>query len=145
MDEMRQKIVDEAKTWLLTPWRHEARVKGAGVDCGNLLIAVFHAVGIIPEIELAHYPADFMLHNSREWFLEIITQYCDEIKEGFLPGDIIIYKQGRLFSHGGIILDWPLIIHASADEGMVAYGDASKDPLEHKECRMFRLKALEGE
>src|SRR5690349_11447583 len=37
----RARLLDEARTWLLTPWHHNARVRGAGVDCGQLLIACY--------------------------------------------------------------------------------------------------------
>ncbi len=32
---------------------------------------------------------------------------------GFVePGDIVLWKFGRCFSHGAIIVEWPTIIHA---------------------------------
>lgn len=45
----RQAVVAEAKTWIGTGFHHEARIKGAGVDCAQLLIAVFSACGFVPE------------------------------------------------------------------------------------------------
>ena len=35
-----QDVVAEARRWLGTPWRHQARLRGVGVDCGGLVVCV---------------------------------------------------------------------------------------------------------
>lgn len=42
----REAIVAEARTWIGTRWRHQARTKGVGTDCIGLLIGVGVALGI---------------------------------------------------------------------------------------------------
>lgn len=37
---LRYAVLDEARTWIGTPFRHQARVKGEGCDCTNLVIGV---------------------------------------------------------------------------------------------------------
>ena len=49
--EQRQAVVAEALTWLGTPYHHRARVKGAGVDCGQLLAAVFEGAGVLRHVD----------------------------------------------------------------------------------------------
>ena len=39
-------VVAEARTWIGTPWKHQARVKGIGVDCIGLVGGVASALGI---------------------------------------------------------------------------------------------------
>jgi len=142
-EKLRAKIIEEAKTWLGTPWHHEARVKGAGVDCGMLILAVYEKLGLIPHVDPPHYGPDFMLHRSDEWYTEIILIFGDEIlTEPYLPGDAAVFKHGRIYSHGGIIVDWPIIIHASAPERCVLYGDASQVPISAWPKRIFRHKEL---
>jgi cell wall-associated NlpC family hydrolase len=140
--EIRDAIIAEAKTWIGTKWHHEARVKGAGVDCGMLLIEVFHAVGLMPKVMPEHYAPDFMLHRNEEWFTDIIRLYADEIPEsyGLLPGDVVVFRNGRTYSHGGIIADYPRIIHASRPDGCVCYGDMSRFPLCKRRRKLFRYK-----
>jgi len=143
MIDLRQAIVDEAVTWLRTPWHHQGRVKGAGIDCGMFLLEVFEAVGLIPHIVPPHYGVDFMMHRQIEWFLETVAVYADEIEEvDILPGDVLLYKHGRIFSHGAIVEVWPRIVHASVPDRGVCYGDASKEPLKSKEKKIFRHRAL---
>ncbi len=141
-DNLRQTLVDEALSWVGTPFHHEARVKKAGVDCGQLLLECFEAVGLIPHIVVNHYPPDFACHRDDEWYLRIIGEYCTEIQGPPLPGDVIIFKCGRLFSHGGLVISWPVIIHASTSMACVGYGNALLRPLSAKPRRIFRHRAL---
>ncbi len=41
-----QDIVAEARRWIGTPWRHQARLRGIGVDCGGLVVGVGQALGL---------------------------------------------------------------------------------------------------
>lgn len=144
-DELRNGIVEEAKTWLGTKFHHEARLKGVGVDCGNLLAAVFEAVGLLEPMKIEHYPPDFMLHRSEEWYLQRVTEHAAEVDYGRslpMPGDVALFRFGRVYSHGGIVVDWPLIIHASAQDRIVAWGRTDQDPLKSKRMKVFRHKAL---
>ena len=46
MTATRQQIIDTARTWMETPFRHQGRTKGVAVDCAGLLIGVAHALGL---------------------------------------------------------------------------------------------------
>ena len=139
--ETRKLIVEEVKSWLGTPWHHEARIKGQGVDCGMIILEVFEKTGLIPHVVPPHYGPDFMLHRSDEWYVEIILRFGYEIFEPpYLPGDGIVMKHGRIYCHGGIVVDWPVIIHASMPDRVVLYGNAELPPLLKKKKRMFRYK-----
>src|SRR5580658_3533782 len=57
--EQREAVVSEVDTWVGTPYRGWSCVKGAGVDCGQLLYAVYRNCGLIPEIN--DLPKDYPL------------------------------------------------------------------------------------
>jgi len=116
----RQAIIAAALGWKGTPFHHEAMVKGAGVDCGMLLIAVYREAGLIPDFPVAHYSYQWHLHRSRELYLEYLRQFGREIPEAEQgPGDVVIWKLGRVFSHAAIIIEWPHVIHAVNGPGVV--------------------------
>lgn len=50
-------IIAEARTWIGTPFRHQGRIKGVGVDCAGFLIGVGRAVGF-PVIDMPTYDYD---------------------------------------------------------------------------------------
>lgn len=137
----RAAIVREAESWIGTPFHHAARVKGAGVDCLMLLAEVYERAGIIGRIEPPFYVPDWHLHRDVERYLAGLMQYAREIagpREGTgpLPGDIVLFRFGRTFSHGAIVTEWPRLIHAYWSIGVVR-GDATLHPLAHRPVRFF--------
>lgn len=110
--EQRMAVVDEALSWLGTPYHHLGRVKGAGTDCGQFLACVYDAAGVIesPEVPL-DYPHDWHLHRGEERYLGAVLRYAKPV-EYPAPGDIAVFKYGRCISHGGIVVLWPIMIHS---------------------------------
>ena len=134
----RQAIVAEARSWIGTPYLHQGRVKGVGVDCAMLLLEVYERARQIPHLELADvvadpgtqiakYPPDWMLHRDEERYLEIVERFARRI-EARQPqdGDIALYRWGRTISHGAIVDRWPRIIHAYSRTGRVEYGEGDR-------------------
>lgn len=107
----RQAVIEVAKTWLRTPYRHMARIKGAGVDCLTLLAEVYHEAGLIEKVQIPYYPQDFMHHRDTERYLTGLLEYTQEVQEPKM-GDIALWKFGRVFSHAAIVVEWPIVIHA---------------------------------
>lgn len=120
--EARAAIVAEARSWLRTPYHHAARVKGAGVDCAQILVEVYSAAGVIERFDPGFYPSDWMLHRDEERYLETVRRFAHPVATP-LPGDVAVYRFGRCVSHGAIVIEWPIIIHAYAKERNVCLGD----------------------
>jgi cell wall-associated NlpC family hydrolase len=113
MSEKRQQVLEIARSWCGTPFHSEARLKKVGVDCGQLLLAVYEEAGLIPHVETEHYPADYHLHRSKEWYLTLVQQFAKEIEGPPKPADLALWRFGRVYSHGAIVVEWPTIIHAN--------------------------------
>ena len=107
--------------WLRTPYRHSANVLGAGVDCAMLLVEVFKAVGYLdPRFDPRPYSPNWYLHRSQERYLEPLGLCAERVPErDALPGDIAVYRFGRTASHGTIIVDDALLIHANRESRCV--------------------------
>jgi cell wall-associated NlpC family hydrolase len=137
---IRDDVIAEAESWIGTPYHHGQRVKGAGVDCGQILVGVYSKFGFIPEdYSIAYYPPDFAMHKDFEWYLSIVREFADEISEADAgPADIVLFKWGRLFSHGGIIApDYPQIIHSWAPTRKVGRFRIDMTPLAKKQRVFF--------
>ncbi len=109
--ELQEAICAEALTWERTPYHHQGFVKGVGVDCAFFLIKVYHSVGLIPDIDPRPYPMDWHLHRDAERYLGWVEQYATQVEEP-VKGGLAVFKFGRCYSHGTIVLEWPSIIHA---------------------------------
>jgi cell wall-associated NlpC family hydrolase len=137
---MSSAVITEAMTWLGTPYHHEARVKGVGVDCGQFPAAVFEACGLIPHIEIEHYSHDWHLHRSEERYLEIVERFFSRVNTPS-QGDLALFKFGRTISHGSIIIEWPQIIHAYLQARAVVLDDAATNTdLSERFIGFWRLK-----
>jgi cell wall-associated NlpC family hydrolase len=135
--EARQAIVNEAMTWLRTPYHHAAGIKGAGVDCAQILIEVYSSVGLTDKPDVGYYPSDWMLHRSEERYLGWIEKYASQVDTPAM-GDVVLFKFGRCFSHSGIVVNYPTIIHAQREDGC-CYADATKGALAGREVRFYSL------
>lgn len=126
--EQRAAVVAEALTWQGTPWAHRGRIKGAGVDCAQFVIKCYANAGVITDIDTGEYPRDWHIHKTDERFLTFVPGFAREITETEVgPGDLILFRIGRVFSHGAIVVDWPQGIHAAIQAGMVTLCDFDRD------------------
>jgi cell wall-associated NlpC family hydrolase len=126
----RMAVVALAKTWLGTPYRSSGQKRGSngGVDCANLPAAVYPEAGVVPAFPVEFYPQDWHLHRSAERYLAQVLKFATELPEGELPkpGDMVVWKFGRCFSHGAIVVEWPRVIHAFIG-GPCRFADAEKE------------------
>ena len=106
----REQIVAAVRAWIGTPYHHRSRIKGVGCDCGQLPIAVYASVGLIPPIN-PDYAQQWMLHRHEEQYLGWVRRFAKETDHP-TAGDFAIWRFGRTFSHGAIVVDPPRIIHA---------------------------------
>lgn len=141
--EARAAVLAEARSWLRTPYHHAAKIKGVGVDCATLLIAVYASVGLIEPIDPGYYPPDWALHKDEERYLGWVEKVAKPI-ETPQPADIALWQFGRSYSHGAIVVAWPQIIHAQVGVGCTL-GEGNADWLVNKikgEPRPVRFYSL---
>jgi len=116
---VRADIVLAARSWLGTPYRHQASVKGVGADCLGLVRGVWREVaGEEPEV-LPAYSADWAETGGRETLLEAAGRWLrpvavDEVR----MGDVVLFRMspGAAVKHCAILSDVegpePRMIHA---------------------------------
>ena len=100
--DQRAAIIAEARKWIGTPYHNCADVPGAGVDCGMLIVRAFVDTGLCAPFDPRPYPADWHLHRSEERYLGFVFDRCAEVNEP-QPGDVMVLRFGRCYSHGGIV------------------------------------------
>lgn len=111
--ELRASIVAEALSWLRTPYHHQARIKGVGVDCVWLLIEVFKTVGIVAaDFDPGNYAGEWYFHQTEEIYLTGVIGHARRI-EAPQPGDVALYRFGHCVSHGAIVVAEGYCVHAN--------------------------------
>lgn len=100
----RKQIVDCSRTYLNTPFRHQGRIKGLGVDCAGFLLCVCQEMNVkgIPFEQYMNYDPyptdDTVLRECRKNFKEIPV---DTIQ----PGDILCMRSPTVPCHVGLVTD----------------------------------------
>lgn len=151
-EELRQRIVQEALSFVGTPYHLGGRVKGAGVDCATLVFLTYLHCGLIPNEDLGVFQHDWYCHAKEETYLMRILRHAYKTAEAVTfrsmteakPGDIVLVKaaRSRLYNHGGIVIRWPRIVHAITPK--VQETDASTCPMwANKTVLIFSPKACQ--
>lgn len=124
--EQREKVITTAQSFLRTPYHHRGMTR-AGLDCATLILLCAMAAEIVPTGEsLPYYPFQWNVNASRESLIDFIRKFCPEFPGPPKPASLVVWKMGRTFSHGAIVVKWPMCIHAKAGSG-VEWVDAEKD------------------
>jgi cell wall-associated NlpC family hydrolase len=113
---MRRLVLEEARSWVHTPYHHNAHLKGVGVDCLWILIECFKpVVPALSNFKPGNYSREWYFHRDEELYLQGVALYARRLPEGSIPqpADIALYKVGRCVSHGAILVDDELLIHAN--------------------------------
>ena len=142
MSPLRARIVAEARSWLGTPYAHRQRLRGVGVDCAQLPLAVYAAAGALPDADVGAYAAQWHLHRGEELYLHHLQALGGRaIARGqALAGDFAVWRYGRTFSHGAILTgEGGQVVHACRGLGVVL-GDLDADEdLRTRPMRLFTL------
>ena len=128
---VRQLIVDEAESWIGTPYIKRGTIKGVGVDCGMLSYMVYKKFNLVPDLEgnlptlddgwfCNTYDQRYARLVERYWRKLVVGQARAEKKPEYLHGNLALVKtHGSLvYNHAGIIIDWPKVIHADPTFGV---------------------------
>ncbi|WP_112663096.1 NlpC/P60 family protein [Microvirga flavescens] len=107
-------VVAHARSWIGTPYRHQASLKGVGCDCLGLLRGVWRDVfGVEPELPPPYTPdwaesgADTLVAAARRYLVEIDAR-------DVAAGDVLLFRwrHGLPAKHCAITASPASMIHA---------------------------------
>lgn len=118
-------VLDEARRWLGTPYRHQASRRGVGCDCLGLIRGIWRALyGEEPEA-LPAYTPDWGEAGGAEHILDAAARHFTPMEAGqALPGDMLVFRwrRGNVAKHLGILSAPNRFIHAWEKAGVVETG-----------------------
>lgn len=110
-----QAIVAEAASWVGTPYRHQASLKGVGCDCLGLVRGVWRTIhGVEPE-PVPAYTQDWAEAAGRETLAEAARRHMRMVPRGEAgAGDILLFRwrENLPAKHAAILVDAARFVHA---------------------------------
>lgn len=101
-------IVRQARTWLNTPYHHQGRLKGVGVDCAGLIIGVAHELQL-SDFDIGGYTARPDGDSLRQACQA--QMQCLAI-EALQPGDVLLFQFDAHPGHLGFLSAPDTLLHA---------------------------------
>jgi NlpC/P60 family putative phage cell wall peptidase len=119
----REAIVKAARSWLGTPYHHQASVKGVGADCLGLIRGIWRELyGAEPETMPA-YTRDWGDATGAEKLLEAASRHLVALGDAGAarPGDVLVFRMRDegVAKHAGILTAPLRLVHAQEDIGVV--------------------------
>lgn len=119
----REEIVAAARSFIDTPWVHQGRLPGRGLDCVGVPVMVGKTLAL-PAFDIYETPP---YHEMAKWneFLGHFRAQLEEIdRRSARPGDVLCFRQFRYPCHCGImsgpgIADEPRFVHSYRRRGRV--------------------------
>lgn len=119
-------VVARARTWIGTPYRHQASCRGAGTDCLGLLRGLWREMlGPEPEVPPG-YTADWSDVGGAEELLAAAARHFAPVAPAEArDGDVVVLRMrdGGAAKHVGILARSaagdPTLIHAYSGHGVV--------------------------
>ncbi|MBN4046388.1 C40 family peptidase [bacterium AH-315-P15] len=118
---MGTRALEQARTWLGTPYHHQASMRGVGCDCLGLIRGVWRALyGTEPELPPA-YTADWAEATGEETLLAAARRNLIEVALADAgPGDVVLFRMMEKgpAKHAGIMSGSGRFIHAYSNRAV---------------------------
>jgi cell wall-associated NlpC family hydrolase len=122
---LRDAVIAEAMKWNGARYVQQGDHRYDAIDCAMLLVRCWVDAGVFQPFDPRPYPPNWHLNRqATERYLEWMQSLAHEVAAP-RPGDVVLWRMGWCFSHGGIIVNrHDHVMHALA---------------EHRKCTMTDL------
>nr|WP_245479434.1 NlpC/P60 family protein [Hansschlegelia zhihuaiae] len=138
-----EKVVDAARSWIGTPYRHQASVMGAGADCLGVVRGVWREL-VGPEPEgLPPYARSWAEDGAGELMLAAAERWLVPAPgQEIAAGDVLLFRvsRGTVAKHCGIATGPRTMVHAY--DGHAVAETQVPDVWLHRLAARFRFPAV---
>lgn len=90
----RAEIIRIAREYIATPFVHQGRIKGVGIDCANFIANVATESGATPDVE---FEKEYRRREDGTVMAALLGDYLEPVSSlaEALPGDVVAFHDGR--------------------------------------------------
>ena len=111
----REAIITEARSWIGTPYHHQASLKGVGADCLGLVRGVWRSIHGVEAETPPGYSRDWAEAGGQETLLDAAGRHMavGDVPR-MQPGDILVFRfrAGVPAKHVGVLVSPTSFVHA---------------------------------
>jgi NlpC/P60 family putative phage cell wall peptidase len=111
---MTEKMLSAARAALNTPFHHQGRVAGVGLDCIGLVIVALQATGMT-----VHDRTDYGRRPDGHSLVTALKQHGAQRVDEIQAGDILLFRYDQQPQHVALATSRDTMIHAFAPAGKV--------------------------
>lgn len=111
----RERVVQLARTWIGTPYHHQASVAGVGADCLGLVRGVYRELHGRDAEQPPGYSRDWAEAGGVETMLAAARRHLIEVEpDQARAGDVVVFRfrAGAVAKHAAILTSCDSMIHA---------------------------------
>jgi len=111
----RQAVIDEAISWVGTPYQHQCSTKNVGCDCLGLVRGIWRKLYGAEPVKLPPYTPDWAETGGHETLRDASNHYLDLIQmQAVMPGDVLLFRMQANVpaKHMAVLVEPDLIVHA---------------------------------
>ena len=111
-------IITRAREYIGTPYHHQARAPGVGLDCIGFIVCILQSLGYEVR-DRKTYPMAFRPHE----FVAIVADHLHSKPiESMCPSDLLLIRPGSFILHSAIYLGNDSVIHCGKPNGVEERG-----------------------
>jgi len=117
----RTKLIKTAKSWVGTPYKHQASVKGVGTDCLGLIRGVWREHYGDEPVKVPPYTMDWGERTGSETLLRAARKCLNPVAlKNARPGDVMLFRMNAKSpcKHIGIMSGGSSFIHAYSGQAV---------------------------
>lgn len=133
----RAEFISAARRYIGTPFQHQARLPGVGLDCAGVVVCALQECGYAVNDRQGYGRIP-----SQGIFTHAIVEHCDTIQQSdVLPGDLMMFAFRDEPQHIAVVAENNMLIHAYQDVGRVV--ENSLDATwQSRLCGCYRLRGI---
>src|SRR3990167_175008 len=95
----RAELIDEARKLIGTPWQHQGRQPGIGIDCAGVIVSLLGLLGLDSDVAgYAREPNGELLSNASACLIPIG-------RDAYQPADVVVFRLRSEPQHVALITD----------------------------------------